>query len=178
MAYASREELASYLQVPFVYNHTADLALNSATELFTTEAGGTRFGTTSSTVTLAAYGERELFLPGPVAGVSAVRINGVAVTDYTRIGDVLYRSTRFGSRTAFPPDVVEVDLTSGYAAIPDDVKYAVLEIAAAIYKNPSRAVSVTETIDDFTEAVRYGNDESLRPGWRAVAAKYRAVVVA
>lgn len=177
--YATASELATYLQKD-LDTASANLALTTATAIFIGEAG-TTFSAVAGTYSTAALGEREVFLPGPVTAVSAVRVNGVAITDYTRIGDVLYRSARFGTTTSYPPDVVEVDYTAGYTSVPDDVKLAVLQLAGELYENPHRAVQRTEQIDDYSLAEKFADgagDEPVQPGWREVAAKYRGVVVA
>lgn len=177
--YATAVELATYLQQD-LDTASANLALTTATAVFVGEAGAT-FAAVAGTYSTAALGERHVFLPGPVTAVSAVRVNGVAVTDYTRIGDVLYRAARFGTTSSFPPDVVEVDYTAGYATVPDDVKLAVLQLAGELYENPHGATSRTEQIDDYSIAEKFADvsgDTPVAPGWREVAAKYRGVVVA
>lgn len=177
--YATAPELASWLQKD-LDTATANLALTSATAAFVSEAG-VSFGATPGTYATVALGERQVFLPGPVSAVTAVRVNGVVVTDFTRIGDVLYRAARFGSTSAFPPDVLEVDYTAGYAAVPDDVKLAVLQLAGDLYDNPSGATSKTERIDDWSLAETFADladDKPVMPNWREVAAKYRGIVLA
>ena len=70
-----------------------------------------------------------------------------------------------------------MDLTYGQTSVPDDVKLAVLEIAAAAYEHPSSAMS--ETIDDYT--VRYDPDNKISPAgrpWQDVAASYRGLLIA
>lgn len=174
--YATPSELASYLQQD-LDTATATLVLEVLSERFA-EDSLTRFEPTSATYAVAGTGASVLILPfEPVIAVAAVRVNGVAVTDYTAIGGVLYRLAGFGSRLAFPPDLVEIDLSYGYATAPDDVKGAVLESAALAYQNPDRVMS--EAIDDYS--VRYlaeSGGMQLSAGARSVAAFYRGVQVA
>jgi len=102
-----------------------------------------------------ATGGTKLWLPfRPVTAVSAVRVisqsaGTTTLTDYTRIKSWLYRAAGFGAYYAIPPDLVEVDLTHGYATCPDDVKGAVLETAGAAYLSPD-ITTVRESIDDYT----------------------------
>jgi hypothetical protein len=146
--YATVLELASYLKMD-VDTATATLAIQTASQLFSVRAN-TAF--TAVTVTYQAVGQGywQLALPyRPIISVSAVRVAGVAITDYTRIKTVLYRLQGFGVPGRFPPDLVEVDLTHGYAAVPDDVKFAVLETAGGAYSSPDVTVK-SESIDDYS----------------------------
>jgi hypothetical protein len=177
--YATASELASYLQKD-VDTSSATLVLTIASDVFASRAG-TRFEATTTTYSVPSTdgtANYRIYLPHtPVTAVSAVRINGTAVTDYERIGSVLYRLIGFGYRWAFPPDLVEVDYTHGYTTVPDDVKGAVLETAAQAYEIPVGAV-VSESIDDY--AVRYATTAGglqLPQSAAAVAASYRGVLV-
>lgn len=180
--YATPPELASYLQKDLDLA-SAILALDTATAVFIGEAG-VPFEATAMTYSAPVRGDREVFLPGPVSAVAEVRLNGVALvegTGYTLAGDVLYAVSRFGSHCAWPPDQLEVDLTRGHAAVTNDVKLAVLQIAAENYEHPGAgAVTRTEQIDDYSATVRYQAGTAILPGpdWREIAAKYRGVVVA
>lgn len=151
--YASVADLASYLQKD-VDTATATLALQTASQLFSTRAN-TMFLPTTITYQTQALGYRQVFLPyRPVTAVSAVRIvSAVAgttttITDYARIKTVLYRLIGFGVPGLFPPDMAEVDLTHGLATTPDDVRGAVLETAGAAYQGPDVTVA-GEQIDDY-----------------------------
>lgn len=151
--YATASELASYLQQD-VDTSTANLVLQVCSQLFSTRAD-TMFTATTVTYQVAATGGTRLRLPfRPVTAVSAVRVvsataGTTVLTDYTRIKSVLFRAAGFGAYYAIPPDMVEVDLTHGYATVPDDVKGAVLESAGAAYSSPDVTVK-SESIDDYT----------------------------
>lgn len=152
--YASVADLASYLQKD-IDTATATLNLQTASQLFSTRAG-TMFLPTTLTYQTQALGYRQLQLPfRPVTAVSAVRIvsytTGVTttITDYARIKTVLYRLIGFGVPGVFPPDMIEVDLTHGFAAVPDDVRGAVLETAATAYEAPD-VTTAAESIDDYS----------------------------
>lgn len=150
--YATASELASYLKQD-VDTSTATLALQTTSQLFTVRAN-TAFLPTTVTYQTEAFGMRQLRLPfRPVISIQAVRIVGQAgttvVTDYSRIKTVLYRLAGFGVPGIYPPDMIEVDLTYGYGAVPDDVKGAVLESAGAAYSSPDITVK-SESIDDYS----------------------------
>lgn len=176
--YATASELASYLQVPSVDTATATLVLTVASGQFSLYAD-TQFAPTTVTYTTLGTPFINLALPfRPVTAVSAVRINGATVTGYSLIKNTLYRAAGFGTPLNTPPDVVAVDLTHGFAAVPDDVKAAVLDMAAQAYSVPVGAV-IAETIDDY--AVRYANASGgvqLTPFARDLAALYRGTLVA
>lgn len=146
--YATAAELASYLKQD-VDTSTATLALQVLSELFAKRAH-TRFEVTATTYKAGGVNAYEIVLPfQPVVAVSAVRIKSVAVTDYTVIGPSVYRKLGFGSWWAFPPDLVEIDYTHGFASVPDDVKGAVLESAGAAYSSPD-ITTKSESIDDYS----------------------------
>jgi hypothetical protein len=175
--YATPEELASYLQQD-LDTATATLALTAASAQFSL-AADTRFASTAVTYTRLGTFYTSIVLPfRPVIAVQAVRINSATVTGYTLIRNVLYRSAGFGTCFATPPDAVQVDLTHGYTAVPDDVKAAVLDMAAQAYAVPVAAVT-SESIDDY--AVRYtnaGGGVQLTPYAQGVAALYRGTIAA
>lgn len=179
--YATAEELASYLQQD-VDTSSATLTLQTASQLFSVRAN-TWFAPTTVTYQVAASGWRQLTLPfRPVTAVSAVRIINDAgttvITDYRRIKSVLYRLAGFGTPFAFPPDLLEVDLTHGYATVPDDVKGAVLETAGAAYSSPD-VTTKSESIDDYsiTSAANSGG-VMLSPAAATLADLYRGTLAA
>lgn len=169
--YATATELAGYLQQD-VDTYTADLVLALASGAFS-EVAGTWFA--AQTVTYVRLGTTftSIRLPyRPVTAVSQIRINGVVVTGYTLIKNVVYRAVGFGSPYTLVPDKVEVDLTHGYTSVPDDVKSAVLETAAAGYLQ-SNATVASERIDDY--AVTFtdsGGGVQLTANAREIAQSY------
>jgi hypothetical protein len=172
--YATASELACYLQKD-LDTASAVQALTLASADFSGAADTWFTATTTTWSTIYAHGCWELELPfRPVTSVSAVRVNGVVITGWTLRCGFLYRLAGFGYRYTLLPDQVDVDLTYGYAAVPDDVKLATLEIAAGLFDNPTGVVS--EAIDDYT--VRY-NGTPIVPGrpWRDVAASYRGLLI-
>jgi hypothetical protein len=175
--YATASELASYLQKD-LDTATAELVLTTASARFAREAE-TAFAATNVTYTDTADGLTDIVLPyRPVTAVSAVRINGVIITGWSLRNGVLYRTAGFGYRYAYPPDEIAVDLTYGYTTVPDDVKGAVLEMAAQAYEIPVGAL-ISETIDDW--AVRYattGGGIQLTTSAAALAAGYRGALIA
>jgi hypothetical protein len=180
--YATVAELASFLKQD-VDTSTATLALQTASQLFSTRAN-TMFAPTTVTYQFEALGQRQLYLPfRPVTAVSAVRIinqfsGTLTITDYTRIKSVLYRLIGFGVPGMFPPDMGEIDLTYGYAAPGDDVKGVVLETAGAGYMSPDITVA-SEAIDDYViKSAANAGGMSLSPSAKALADMYRGTIAA
>lgn len=175
--YATAAELAGYLQQD-VDTYTANQALTLASGQFS-QAACTWFAATTATFTTTGTTCTAILLPfRPVTAVSAVRINGVTVTGSTLIKNTLYRPAGFGTGCAVPPDSVEVDLTHGYTSVPDDVKAAVIETAAAAYQTPVGAL-IAERIDDYE--VRYaaaGGGVQLTPSALKLAEQYRGTFAA
>jgi len=173
--YATPADLASYLKQD-VDTSTATLVLQTASELFA-KAAHTRFEVTAITYQTQGSDGNLLTLPfQPIISVAAVRIGGVAVTDYTRIGQIMYRATRWGGWPVF--QLVEVDLTHGYTAPGDDVKGAVLETSATAYMSPDPS-TVSESIDDYSvrTAANIGG-MMLTPAAAKLADMYRGPLVA
>jgi hypothetical protein len=175
--YCTVAELASFLKQD-VDTSTATLAIQVCSELFAKRAH-TRFESTAATYSQPGVNAFEIVLPfQPLIAVSAVRIKGVAVTDYTVIGPAVYRRMGFGNWWAFPPDLVEVDYTHGYTTVPDDVKGAVLESAGAAYQSPD-ITTVSESIDDYTvRSSANAGGIQLSPAAYDLAAYYAGVLVA
>jgi hypothetical protein len=170
-SYATLDDLASFLQKT-IDNSTGQLALDTASELFAREAA-TWFAPTSTTFQIPGTGWTELYLPfRPIISVSAVRIAGVTVTDYSRIKFILYRLQGWGIPGRYPPDLVEVDLIHGYAAAPNDVRGAVLETAATAYQAPDNTTA-SESIDDYTIKFTNIGGMMLSPSAMDLAARYR-----
>jgi hypothetical protein len=151
VAYPTPSDLASFLQQD-VDTATATLVLAKAVGLFEARAKSHWGGSAATTWSKAFSGQPEIILPlAPVVAVVQVRINGTILTPgtgYTLIEQSLYRRIGWGRWSAFPPDLVEVDYTYGYATVTDDAAAAVLETAAAAYAHPDPA-TILEKIDDY-----------------------------
>lgn len=175
--YATPTELAGRLEKD-LDTYTATQALTLASAEFSA-AADTWWGATTVTWTTDPYGCTELEPPFyPITAVSAVRVNGSVVTGWSLRNSRIYRTAGFGYRYSWPPDVADVDLTYGYTTtVPDDVKRAVLDMAAADYDNPTSVAS--EQIDDYRITYYTGSAiaASGRP-WPEVAASYRGLLVA
>lgn len=175
--YCTAAELASFLKQD-VDTSTATLAIQVCSELFAKRAH-TRFESTSATYSQPGVNAFQIVLPfQPLIAVSAVRIKGVAVTDYTVIGPSVYRRLGFGNWWSFPPDLVEVDYTHGYTTVPDDVKGAVLESAGAAYMSPDVTVA-QEQIDDYSiKSMPNTGGFMLSPDAQKLADYYAGALVA
>jgi hypothetical protein len=151
VAYPTPSDLASFLHED-VDTATATLVLAKATALFEQRSKSHWGGTLSTTYSKARSGEPEIVLPfAPLVTVSQVRINGTVITStaYTVIEQSVYRRIGWGRWSAFPPDLVEIDYSYGYATVSDDVAAAVLESAGAAYSSPDITV-MSEAIDDYS----------------------------
>lgn len=184
--YATVAELQAYLHQT-LDTTAATLALQVTSELFAKRAH-TRFESTSATYSQPGVNAYEIVLPfQPLIAVSAVRItkfNGTSyspattVTDYAIIGPAVYRRLGFGNWSSFPPDLVEIDYTHGYTTVPDDVKGAVLESAAAAYMSPDVTVK-SESIDDYSvSSAADSGGVMLSPAAQALADFYAGALVA
>lgn len=176
--YATASELASHLQ-KVLDTATAEQALEIASSTFSRYAR-TWWAVTSSTYSFYATAGTRIDLPyRPVIAVTAMRVNGVVqAVDYTLRRYSVYRDLGFGDWWASPPDEIQIDYTHGYAAVPDDVKGAVLEMAAQAYEVPVGAV-IGETIDDYS--IRYATAAGgiqLTKSAAALAASYRGTLIA
>jgi hypothetical protein len=178
--YATVAELASFIKQD-VDTSTATLDLQLLSELFAKRAH-TRFESTATTYAKAGVNAFEIILPfQPLIAVQAVRINGVTLTpvvDYTVIAPSVYRRAGFGRWRSFPPDLVEIDYTHGYTTVPDDVKGAVLESAAAAYISPD-ITTQSESIDDYSaKTMPNSGGVMLSPAAELLADYYAGALVA
>lgn len=175
--YATASDLASYLQQD-VDTATADLVLQMASDRFSL-AAATWFTPMSVTYTTTGTVAPSIRLPfRPVRSVSAVRVNGVAVTGWTLVKNTLWRPAGFGTACRIPPDEVEIDLSHGEDAPTGDVKAAIVETAGAAYAIPVAAVA-GESIDDYQ--VRYsaaGGGMQLTRSAMELAAQLRGTFAA
>jgi hypothetical protein len=73
---------------------------------------------------------------------------------------------------------VEIDYTHGFVSVPDDVKGAVLESAAAAYSSPDVTVK-SESIDDYSvSSAANSGGVMLSPAAMQLADYYAGVLVA
>ncbi|MEU0133397.1 hypothetical protein ABZ172_05050 [Streptomyces sp. NPDC006296] len=127
------------------------------------DAAGSPISQTTSTVTLEGEADQRLRLPGPpIQSVSAVAIDGAAVTDWRLRTDRLWR---FGGWTRAEPSEVEVTYTHGLPEVPADIVDLVGRLVAgamASYRAEDGGASLgtqvvtSERIGDY--AVTYGGD--------------------
>lgn len=182
---ATAAELASFLKQD-VDTSTATLALVTASGLFE-NAAATKFSSSTSTYQVEGRGQPVIAIPRePLISIQAVRVAGVtlAVSDYTAVMNNLYRVVGWGRiwgatvatapYVGFPPELVEVDYTYGYVAVPDEVKGAVLETAGAMYMNPD-ITTVSEAIDDYSvSSSPMAGGVQLSPAAQALAERFRS----
>lgn len=166
-------ELAGFMQQD-LDTFTATQAITNASSRFESEAD-TRFAVSAHVYSTEGYGQQAISLPRqPVVAVTSVTVDGLATADYVLRGSTLYRLARWGGTSPYAALLV-VTYTYGWAAPPDDVKEAVLFMAAQSYGNPSGVQRIQ--IDDYSET--YAPNGSAPPAdWRATARRYRVGAVA
>lgn len=136
-----------------------DVMLTVASSVVRAAAGGP-ISQTDSTVTLTAWGERVVSLPGkPVQSVASVAVDGVAVTDWKLVdGGWLWRRWPWGSPEC--PVDVEVSMTHGLPDVPPYVVQLVCDLAiAGAVAAPDGAHDprvVAERIDDYSVTFAQG----------------------
>lgn len=146
-----------------------DLMLDAASWIIR-EAAGNAISQTTSTVKVLGPESQWLTLPGPVTAVSAVLVDGEAVTDWKFLNGMLWRWCKWSVGRVmyatprdwfFEPVEVTVTYTRGYAEVPADIvnlcaDLAKLGIQAASQEaTPANLVSASYTIDDYTERLQY-----------------------
>ena len=153
-------------------NTTLVAAMLAEASAVVREAAGSPISEVASTVSLLAPEGLWLRLPGgPVTAVSAVSVDGDAVTDWTLAEGALYRSSGWrGSRV--DPSLVEVTFTHGYATVPDDVVGLVAALAAAGvnaaasggFGSKVGVQSEQEAYDDYSRSTTYVTGDEATAG--------------
>lgn len=147
------------------------IALDVASEAIRDAAGNPISEVTSTDVEFEGSCAKYLRLPGgPVSAVASVKINGVEVTDYVKVGSRLYRAEGWGASTYFGdgtpvqpydpnyPSVITATYTHGYSEIPADVVDLVCQLAAYAINKAAEGYSAKDpnlaatAIDDFRES--------------------------
>lgn len=140
------------------------------------DAAGSPISQHTSTVTVEAGPGRSLRLPAqPVTAVSAVSIDGSAVTDWRLVSGALWRHG--GWRRGCDPTLVDVTFTHGYAVVPADVVQLVCDFAIAAMhssEDGARAGVAYESIDDYR--VGYGQGADSTASAIEVPARTRAML--
>jgi len=128
-------------------------------------AAGAPISETVSTVTLEGDPGRRLLLPGlPVQSVSAVAINGTAVTDWVLRSGALIRAA--GWQSGCEPSEVTVSYVHGLPEVPEDIVDMVCRMAgqslAAFRGGDALAREISdERIGDY--AVKYAGASEAGP---------------
>lgn len=122
------------------------------------DAAGSPISLATSTVKVGAPSGQWLQLPAqPVRSVSAVSIDGVAVTDWALIDGALYRAAGWSCL----PAVVEITFTSGFDPVPADVIDLVCQFAIAgllTANDGARTGLAYESIDDYRVGYQQGGE--------------------
>ncbi len=149
---ATPEELASLLQRDLDAS-TANLLLNLATAKVQRAAGGQRIVDVTDTALLHVddwcWNPWLELVQFPVRSVSAVLLNGVAITDWSLRKQMLWRSLGWRGNSTEPAEIT-VTSTHGYVAGSQYLELArdaTLALAKVGYGNPDGVTS--EAIDDY-----------------------------
>lgn len=145
--------LAVVTDLPLVWRTHVDnvTALDIASAAIR-EAAGSAIGEVVGTVTVPAPTGRLLSLPGPIRSVTAVTVDGTAVTDYRNVGNGLWR--RYGWHCE--PVEVSVTATFGLGEVPGDIADMCAQLAVAWLQNRDEGAGSTAglksvRIDDAAE---------------------------
>lgn len=151
MSYGTLADLRAYLsQVPAGTTEDALLAdvLDRATAVVDTVLGYSyaSYPAASSQKVRGAGGPYLIIPPHQLGTVSAVSLNGDAVTDYTELaGGTLYRVSSLGYPRDWYTYYYDVTAVYGYGAAPTAVVEVTLELAVSIWKAKD-AASFTDVV--------------------------------
>lgn len=138
--FALAADLASYLQATFTtaQTATATLLLTLASDEIRSVTGQEVDRVTDDAVELDAPADRELVLPQrPADEPTLVKVDGIAVTDWTFRRDTLYRPAGWVARDTNGVTLpVEVTYTHGWTTLPAELKRVTLQAAARAMRNP------------------------------------------
>lgn len=171
MAFATASDLAAYLQrsgLTAAQTATAELLLDLATAALQAAVGQRVELVTDDVLLLDAPTGAVLTIPErPALAPSLVRVEGVAVTDFTASvptsplrPTTLYRSSGWQAYddTTGAPLPVEVTVTHGYSTIPSELKRLCLQAAGRAFRNPEGLRSETIGAESYVYAVPASGD--------------------
>lgn len=185
-AFATAEELASYMQIDGIDRASADLALNSATGAIQGACRQTFFAVIGDTVTLDGYTNRLALPQRPVTAVTAVSLTDyyggpaylAAAGSWRLSGSHLIRNGYgWGSAVINTwgyggwPALVTVTYNHGYTTVPADVKDVCLKLAADRFLNPQGLES--EQVDDYSYRTHRGTGKATTADFDDLAALVR-----
>lgn len=116
------------------------------------DAAGNPIAATTATVVVSGAAGRLLTLPSPVSAVTAVAVDGEAVTDYRALPEGLWRDCGWGGAS-----LVEVSATFGLPEVPADItdmcaQLAISWLTHAAEGGGSTAGLESARIDDAAES--------------------------
>jgi hypothetical protein len=156
MAFATTDDLATYLGRAVENTAQGDMALALATGIIRAETGQTLSLVEDDEVQLRGSAYAKLALPErPVLAVTSVSGDSINTDEWSRQGANLTRWYGW-------PDVVTVTYSHGYAVIPDDVKAITLAVAARILtaNDPSGPSIAREQIGSYSVEYARSSDTS------------------
>lgn len=154
------DSLASTTDLPTAWRENGDAqrALDVASSSIRDAAGVPISSVTATITTPAPVGGNVLGLPGPITAITAVLVDGTAVTDYQNLGNGLWRRQGW----ACEPVPVTVTATFGSPEVPPDIVDLTCQLAIAWLQHQaegggSTAGLTSVRLDDAAEAY---SDES------------------
>jgi hypothetical protein len=162
MAFATAEELASFLQEATVDTYTAEQLLDLASDAIRMATGQQIDRVTDDVVSLPApYGTELVLLQRPADEPTAITVGADAVTDWSFDG--FYTLTRPGGWLAWDSTSgallpVSVTYSHGFTTIPKTIKGLCLQAAARAFRNPAGLRSSQRAVDDYSKTDTYASE--------------------
>lgn len=148
--------LAEVTDLPAVWQLDTDAAEKALVVASTAirDAAGHPISETTATATVTGTDGALLALPSPVRAVTAVAIDGTAVTDYKALPEGLWRACGW---SGCGPSAVTVSATFGFAEVPADIVDLTVQLAVSSLEHNASGGGLTAgvssvRIDDAAES--------------------------
>lgn len=181
-AFAEFEDLEAYVQRSLSdLEDTVVLALDLASAAIRAETGQIFDYVEDDTITLPGTWDADLWLPQrPVVDVSAVAVDGLALSDYSwlpngRLSRGLVPSgPQYAQAWGGPLSTITVTNSHGYATVPGDIRRICLQVASRLIENP--AAVQAEQIGNYSVTYTRRDTErgSLTPDEQRALRRYRS----
>jgi hypothetical protein len=130
------------------------------------DAAGVAISEVTATITLPTPVGRRLHLPSPVRTITAVLLDGGAITDWKLRGDSLWRSS--WQHQGDIPGEVTVTFTFGLPDVPEDIVDLVCNIVGAGVAHAAEGYEAKtgktqERIDDYSVGYTQGDEAVVSP---------------
>ena len=122
-------EAKTYMKIAFSDDDTLIGSLIKNARIWHENYTGRNYGTRQLHLTIEMTAGELYELPGPVQSIDMVMSDGCATTDFKAYG------VNGAQISVYHSGIYEIWLTSGYSAVPDDIKNDILSITAYTYQN-------------------------------------------